>query len=75
MKYVPWGLIDDMIQIMLPRRQAIIWINADLIHWRIYAALGGDLNTGFALHLHERYNVQDLYTVFTSCVKLWFRTN
>ena len=23
------------------RRQAIIWINADLIHWRIYAALGG----------------------------------
>ena len=23
------------------RRQAIIWTNADLIHWRIYAALGG----------------------------------
>ena len=23
-------------------RQAIIWSNADLIHWRIYAALGGD---------------------------------
>ena len=22
------------------RRQAIIWTNADLIHWRIYAALG-----------------------------------
>ena len=22
--------------------QAIIWTNADLIHWRIYAALGGD---------------------------------
>ena len=22
------------------RRQAIIWINADQIHWRIYAALG-----------------------------------
>ena len=24
------------------RRQAIIWTNADMIHWRIYAALGGD---------------------------------
>ena len=24
------------------RQQAIIWTNADPIHWRIYAALGGD---------------------------------
>ena len=24
------------------KRQAIIWNNADLIHWRIYAAIGGD---------------------------------
>ena len=24
------------------RRQAIIWANADPVHWRIYAALGGD---------------------------------
>ena len=24
------------------RRQAIIWTNADPIHWRMYAALGGD---------------------------------
>ena len=24
------------------RRQAIIWTNAHLIHWRIYAVLGGD---------------------------------
>ena len=24
------------------RRQTIIWTNADPIHWRIYAALGGD---------------------------------
>ena len=24
------------------RRQAIIWTNADIIHWRIYTALGGD---------------------------------
>ena len=28
-------------------RQAIIWTNADRIHWRIYAALGGvELNNG-----------------------------
>ena len=26
----------------LDRQQAIIWTNADLIHWRIYAALGWD---------------------------------
>ena len=23
------------------RRQAIVWTNADRVHWRIYAALGG----------------------------------
>ena len=23
-------------------RQAIVWTNADPIHWRIYAELGGD---------------------------------
>ena len=29
------------------RRQAIIWTNADLVHWCIYAVLGGDeLNQG-----------------------------
>ena len=28
------------------RRQAIIWSDADPVHWRIYMALGGDeLNT------------------------------
>ena len=36
------------------RRQAIIWINADPIHWRIYAALGGDelKNTSVNVVLH-----------------------
>ena len=24
------------------RRQAIIWTNADPVHWRLYAALGGE---------------------------------
>ena len=38
-KFVPKGLIDYN---PVPNRwQAIIWSNADMIHWRIYAALGG----------------------------------
>ena len=28
--------------LMANRRQAIIWTNAGMIHWHIYAALGGD---------------------------------
>ena len=28
--------------LVMNRRQAIIWTNADSTHWRIYAALGGD---------------------------------
>ena len=32
----------------LNRRQAIMWTNADLIHWHIYGPLGGDeLKAGF----------------------------
>ena len=31
-------------------RQAIIWINADPINWRIFAALGGDELILFWLH-------------------------
>ena len=26
----------------MKRQQAIFWTNVDLIHWRIYAAPGGD---------------------------------
>ena len=39
---------------MLNRRQDIIWTNADLIHWCIYAALGGDeliYSLGLVMHL------------------------
>ena len=37
------------------RRQAIIWTNADPIHWHIYAALGGDeLKKIIAAHLKIR---------------------
>ena len=41
LKFVPNGLIDN--NGSAPnRRQAIIWTNADPIHWRIYASLGED---------------------------------
>ena len=40
LKFVPKGTIDK--HPALNKRQAIIWTNADPIHWRIYAALGGD---------------------------------
>ena len=48
LKFVPKGAINNivaLVQIMalaLIWQQAIIWINAQPIHWRIYAALGGD---------------------------------
>ena len=44
----------------MPNRwQAIIWTNADLIHWHIYVALGGDELVGQGLSvlevdIHER---------------------
>ena len=37
--YFDWNLDNGMAP---NRRQAVIWTNADLVHWRIYAALGGD---------------------------------
>ena len=39
-KFVPRDPIDN--NPVPNRRQAIIWSNADPIHWCIYAALGGD---------------------------------
>ena len=44
-KFVPKDLIDNMpalVGLVPNRRQAIVWTNADPIHWRIYAALGVD---------------------------------
>ena len=40
LKFVSKSPIDNksaLVQVM-----AITWISADLVHWRIYAALGGD---------------------------------
>ena len=38
-QYISLGLGNGLVP---NRRQAIIWTNADQIHWPIYAALGGD---------------------------------
>ena len=37
------------------RRQAIIWTNTDPIHWRIYAALGGDEIVALKEHINESW--------------------
>ena len=48
LKFVPDGPIDNNQAFVLDnglapnRQQAIIWTNADPVHWRIYVALGGD---------------------------------
>ena len=42
------------------RRQAIIWTNTDLIHWRIYVALGGDELIQNHLALSKRYSFTKL---------------
>ena len=44
LKFAPQGQVDNpaLVQITAWRWQAVIWTNADLIHRRIYAALGGD---------------------------------
>ena len=48
LKFVPKGSIDNnpalvQVKALAPnRRQAIIWTNADPVHWCIYAALGRD---------------------------------
>ena len=48
LKFVPKGLINDNPALVSDnglapnRRQAIIWINADSMHWHIYAAQGRD---------------------------------
>ena len=47
--FVPQGPIYNNLALVLNNglvpnmRQAVIWTNADPIHWCIYAALGGDV--------------------------------
>ena len=48
LKFVPKDPIDNEPALVLDngmapnKRQAIIWTNADPIHWCLYAPLGGD---------------------------------
>ena len=85
-KFVPKGLIDNnpgrvgLDNGLVPnRRQAIIWTNADPIHWRIYAALRGDELTanlvfktsiyGMHLWLRGRDRLTSVWNVFFSVPK------
>ena len=52
------------------RRQDIIWTNADLIHWRIYAALGGDELTMNPDEQHEHHFENDIF--LKENVIFWF---
>ena len=58
------------------RRQAIIWTNADLIHWRMYAALGVDeLNAVIRLIVMEYYPIQRLCVQTTSKNRYTFKVD
>ena len=58
LKFVPSGPIDNtsvLVQIIdwrRNRRRAIIWNHADLVHWRIYAALEGNALTHWGRMTH-----------------------
>ena len=80
LKVVPKVAIDNklaLVQIMAWRRiGAIIWTNADPIHWRIYAALGGMSFNGHSVRslrnkhtLYHRELVSILFEHETICEK------
>ena len=61
MKFVPKEPIDNnstgLDNGLAPnKRQAIIWTNADPVHWRIYAALGGKDPVGHSRQYPSRQN-------------------
>ena len=38
-------------------QQAISWINADIVHWRIYAVLGGYELSGFSAFINRNLKI------------------
>ena len=79
-----WGLFlnvqltitQDWFRLVLNRRQAIIWTNADPINWRMYVALGGDeLMCWRYQSLVLRHWCGDLIKVCNVCVlPVWQQT-
>ena len=67
LKFVPKCPVDNKPSIgldnglALNRRQAIIWTNVAPIHWRIYAAPGGDELISIALSMMASFMI-----IFTS---------
>ena len=47
------------------RQQAIIWTNADPIHWRIYVALVGDELSNIIQGFQNRHPIAHLHGVAT----------
>ena len=54
-------------------RQAIIWTNVDPIHWRIYAALGGDELIENVYDYDKREHLRTLsHYICTKNERVWF---
>ena len=75
LKFVPKGAINNipaLVQIMAPiRRQAIIWTNADPVHWHIYVASGGDeLNPSFLVYILMACRENDAIPCTIECGKV-----
>ena len=88
LKFVPKGLTYNNPALVLDngltpnRRQASIWTNADLIHWHIYAALGGDELIGKLIPIDQKYYIYVKNHLFLPlsdccclCFVLWFYIN
>ena len=69
LKFVPKGPIDDKSALVhwSNRRQAITWTNADPVHRRIYAALGGDELSPYLID--SRWGSRVLIDTMPRCVK------
>ena len=66
--YPAFGLNNGLVP---NKRQAIIWTNAGPIHWRIYAALGGDELTHYSakwrlIHLIKRFKLMFIQHIINS---------
>ena len=79
LKFAPKSPIDnDPLSIgldnglTLNRQQAIIWTNADPIHWRIYASLGGDELNHLPLDTLVHNNFKCIFWNENDKILIWF---
>ena len=61
-KYIPWGLIDNIsIGSDNGWRQAIIWTNVDIVYWRIYASPGFNVQKSCKTYIFPIYIDNDTH--------------